>query len=350
MISLPGWISRRFQRRLPERRAGPVPSKPRRVAPVTPDSLKATPVMASSQAQPPPTLASDVDPVFYPWLIGVDGFDVRPLSDVEEHILETFEHVVTGQRAAANLVPRLPMVIPQLMQSLKDERTTGVRLARLIKKDPVLAGEVIRLANSAFYRRARKITSIGQAVFILGRDGLRELVARVTLYPIFNVRSGRATRRVGGRIWCQSERCAVACSCLAERRGADVFAAYLTGLVSNVGLMAGFRLMDQVLGKDEPVPSASELYRQLINQAERLTRRVLEDWDFPEAILEAVNEKSCPEADGPRSSLGEILHLGDHYGKLSLLIEDRRIIEGVELRGLAADPCLRRLMAQEASH
>jgi HD-like signal output (HDOD) protein len=296
------------------------------------------------------TPAIRVDRWFYPWLLDLDVFDELSLSHSETQVLEAFEQLVTGQKSSTNLVPRLPMVIPQLMRGLKDDTVTGAQLARQIARDPVLVGEVIRVANSPYYRRARKISSIEQAVVLLGRNGLHQLVARVAFYPIFNLKSGHVTNLAASRVWTQSERCAVVCHCLAEQLDQDVFSAYLAGLVSNVGLMVGFRLMDQVLDKQrDPIPSSRDFYRVFIEHSRRLSHRIIDEWNFPESVVRAIDEQAMPDPDAVRSRswLGAILDVADQYSKFNLLVEKQRLpADEVDPLILISEPCYRRLLTE----
>jgi len=287
-----------------------------------------------------------VDRWFYPWLLDLGAFTDLSLSQSEARVLDAFEPLATGQKSSSTLVPRLPMVIPQLMRSLKDDTMTGVQLARQIARDPVLVGEVIRVANSPYYRRSRKISNIEQAVVLLGRDGLHQLVARVAFYPIFNLKSGHVTNLAAARVWMQSERCALVCHCLAEQRREDVFSAYLTGLVANVGLMVGFRLMDQVLDKQhDPIPNSGAFYSVFIERSRQLSHRITEEWNFPESVIQAIDEQIDPAPNAARSWLGAILAVADQYAKLNLLVEKQRLPEDeVDTRILMSEPCYRRLL------
>lgn len=283
---------------------------------------------------------------FYPWLLDLSAFADLSLSQSETRVLDAFEQLVTGQKSSSTLVPRLPMVIPQLMRSLKDETMTGAQLARQITRDPVLVGEVIRVANSPYYRRARKISNIEQAVVLLGRDGLHQLVARVAFYPIFNLKSGHVTNLAASRVWTQSERCALVCHCLAEQHGQDVFSAYLAGLVANVGLMVGFRLMDQVLDKQlDPIPNSGAFYRVFIERSRQLSHRIIDEWNFPESVIQAIDEQANPQPNAARSWLGGILDVADQYAKLNLLVEKQRLPEDeVDANMFLSEPCYRRLL------
>lgn len=292
-----------------------------------------------------PTSPQQVDQWFYPWLIERDAFVDQPLSHPETELLESFEQLARGQRSSA-LVPRLPMVIPQLMRSLKDERLSGAQLASQIAKDPALVGEVIRVANSPYYRRAHQITSLEQAVVLLGRDGLHQLIARVAFYPIFNLRGGRVIHSAAARVWSQSERCALLCHCLARRLKQDAFAAYLAGLTLNLGLIVGLRLMDQRFERAEaPLPIAAAFYQEWVQLARQLSHQIIASWNFPEGAIQAVGEYAT--AKTPASALGRCLALADCYSKLNLLFEKGRLSpETLDVTELLADPCYRRLSVE----
>ena len=227
------------------------------------------------------------------WLLDLEFFTPQPLSYAETEALTAFEQIVTSGRPLAHMMPRLPAIIPQLMQGLKDDNISGAQLARQIARDPVLVGEVIGLANTPYYRRCHKITSIEQAVLLLGQNGLRHLVSRVAFYPILNAHSRTMTRLNGTRLWNQSEHCALICRKIAEHEKMDAFAAYLAGLVSNVGLLVGLRVMDQLF-----TTNASSLlhswafYQVFIGLAKRLSCCIVTDWGFPKAVTQALFEQT----------------------------------------------------------
>src|SRR5205085_8589672 len=116
--------------------------------------------------------------------------------------------------AAAAWVPRVPSVVPHLLQTLRERDGSMSALARQLAQDPVLVAAVLRIANSPYYRSAKPIGSIEQALLILGQDTLRQLLASVAFKPILNLQSGAVTRRGAPLVWDQSERCGVACHVL----------------------------------------------------------------------------------------------------------------------------------------
>jgi hypothetical protein len=118
------------------------------------------------------------------------------LSDAETRVLEALAAIVGTQQSGAALVRRMPGLVPQLLQSLRSETFSGSALSRTIATDPVLVAAVVRLANSCYRGTGQSITSVEQAVILIGQEGLRQLITTVAFRPIIDVRSGFYTRRL----------------------------------------------------------------------------------------------------------------------------------------------------------
>ncbi len=66
-----------------------------------------------------------------------------------------------------NYAPRRPMQLPKLMRAINDETASRREFSQIIAGDPALAGNLLRLANSPFYRHGP------QAVESLDRQAVR---------------------------------------------------------------------------------------------------------------------------------------------------------------------------------
>jgi len=78
--------------------------------------------------------------------------------------------------AAINSLPPLPQVAMKLIQLLNDPQVSATDVAQLINTDISITAKVLRLANSAFYGIPRTITTINNAVVILGMKMVNSLV------------------------------------------------------------------------------------------------------------------------------------------------------------------------------
>ncbi len=81
-------------------------------------------------------------------------------------------------------LPTLPPVITKLTKLLADDNTTVLHLARVIEKDQVLTSKVLRLVNSAFYGFPRRISTVSNAIVLLGFNVIRTLIITTSIFEM----------------------------------------------------------------------------------------------------------------------------------------------------------------------
>jgi putative nucleotidyltransferase with HDIG domain len=81
-------------------------------------------------------------------------------------------------------LPTLPDVVARVMQIVSNPLTTAEDLNQVISLDQALTFKVLRLANSAYYGFPKEITTITQAVMILGFNTIRNLALSVSVHKM----------------------------------------------------------------------------------------------------------------------------------------------------------------------
>ncbi|HEY6923423.1 MAG TPA: response regulator [Steroidobacteraceae bacterium] len=110
----------------------------------------------------------------------------RQLESVIERCLRL--HQLLRQQSLRRIVgrierlPAMPRVYTQLRTSLANEMVSAHDIGEIVAADPVIAAKVLQLVNSAFFRLARRITNIEQAVSYLGFTAIRNLTLSVELF------------------------------------------------------------------------------------------------------------------------------------------------------------------------
>lgn len=280
---------------------------------------------------------SDVNANYQHWLFNAGDSDKFDLNPVEQKILDNLENIIKSSDSGSNLIKRMPGVIPQLLQSLRQENFSGADLARKIAHDVVLVGALMRLVNSSLYNPSKSITSIEHAVFILGHNGLRQLISGVAFMPIIELESGSYTKNIAPRIWAHSEHCVVACRVLAPELNVNPFEAFLAGLIQNVGLVVSLRIIDQVAGANQTIGS-SDFFTALTRHAHTLSCNISREWRFPEAVSNSIEEQGKVYNTAAMSPMGKVLSLGDYLSKIRILVDNNCLTEGDPrvLHGLSA--------------
>ncbi len=83
---------------------------------------------------------------------------------------------------------RRPMMLPQLLRAVHDKKSTQHQLADIFARDPALAGNLLKVANSPVYRVSEDpVESLDRAVAMLGTDGLHSLIATALVQPVFKL-------------------------------------------------------------------------------------------------------------------------------------------------------------------
>lgn len=260
----------------------------------------------------------EVDATWYRWLTASSGYQAS--DELQERILDAVRALVHDPAGAAELVPRMPELIPQLMRSLAEEDMSAGDLSRQVAQDKVLVAEVIRESNSAYYRPLTPIETLEAAVMMLGHNGLRMLLARVALRPLIKMQGAGFARQAAPQVWNQSEKSAFAASLMAPGLSAGVFEAYLAGLMQNIGLVVAFRVADGLV-EGNRMPGSSAFGLRLMGVSRQLSAVIARHWDFPPEVADAIHD---PGAD---TGLAQALALGDRIAKLRVLIDGRVLVD-----------------------
>jgi HD-like signal output (HDOD) protein len=310
------WIARLF--------GGGGAAAPAAPAASTPAAEPGPPAAASADAAPGATATSqETDPgqAFWRWLsAGAASVSAPGAARHALLVLGELDRLILAPADAGGLVPRVPDVIPQLLRSLRDEAASSADLARQVARDPALVAELIREANSPLYRASSQVRTIDAALLVLGRNGLRMLLARAAFRPLIGMQGGRHSRQAGPRIWRHTEHCAQAAGMLAPGLGADPFEAYLAGLMEDLGLIVALRLFDGML-EAEALPQDPAFVDALLARTRALAAQIAMQWELPPPIAAAILGAGGkgPSAGQP---LARALGQAEQLALLRLLVDD----------------------------
>lgn len=140
---------------------------------------------------------------------------------------------------AIDRAPSLPHIVGQVLQRVGDAHSSTADLEKLIEQDMVLAGKVLKLVNSAFYRRPQPVGSIREAVSIIGFASLRSVVLAASTSNILLVDLEPYGMSRGG-LWRNSIATAAVARAVGIKAGAgpDMSEEYFAaGLLRDVGLL-----------------------------------------------------------------------------------------------------------------
>jgi len=81
-------------------------------------------------------------------------------------------------------IPPLKLNLLQLMSEVNKEDFEIAKVEKIIKRDISLSYKLLRLINSAYFRRVQEVTSIKQAMVLIGEDKIRQFISFIALSGI----------------------------------------------------------------------------------------------------------------------------------------------------------------------
>jgi len=203
-------------------------------------------------------------------------------------------------------LPAMPQVYARLQSLLASDATSVHDVAELIASDAAITAKVLQLVNSAFFRLARRITNIEQAVNHLGFGAIRNLVISAEIFSRWPSRDTRCVLNIDKLQSHVHQVAAVAHSLAAGTPRADD--ALLAGLLHDIGYWVlanecSDNLVEAVsVAVTNKIP-LHEAETQVIGASHaQIGAYLLGIWGLPYPVIEAVAHHHTPESI-PQSEL-----------------------------------------------
>lgn len=203
--------------------------------------------------------------------------------------------------SSAGDLPTIPQIASQAIQLLEDPDSSVADLRELIEQDAALAARILKVSNSSVYSFAQEVLSLDQALALLGRRTVSNLVMAVALRQTYDD-FGPMERM----LWEHSAAAGPVAAGLAERvgRGIDRDEAFTAGLLHDIGKAA---LANSHKGEYEAVMERVHAENIRFADAEmdvfgfdhaELGARVAKEWGLPERVATVIRYHHDREAFG----------------------------------------------------
>lgn len=204
-----------------------------------------------------------------------------------------------------NFIPPIPAVIVELLKTLDDENANMSTIARVIAKDPPMSMNVLKVANSAFYRLANKVSNVDHAVKMLGVKEISMICVSCGAYQAL-----KPARDVGTfslqEFWKHSVATGVIARTLCKELSVgDRQTIYFGGLLHDIGKVVLDRFAHDVykivmqITQDECIPMI-EAEKNIIGEShDEVGGIIMEKWKFPFVLADIArfhhNLSASPE-------------------------------------------------------
>lgn len=145
-------------------------------------------------------------------------------------------------------LPTLSPIAVKIINLAADETSSAKDIAGVITLDPALTARLLKVVNSPFYGFANEISSIPQAVAILGMKAVRTLSLCISILETFPL-DGESKFDYQD-FWQRSFASAVSCKLTAQKLGLHIEEeAFIAGLTQNIGSLIFVRYFPERYGR-----------------------------------------------------------------------------------------------------
>ncbi|MCC8107849.1 MAG: HDOD domain-containing protein [Planctomycetes bacterium] len=197
-------------------------------------------------------------------------------------------------------MPALPNVVARLTRLIADPKTTASDINSALSSDPGLVTRILKLVNSSYYGFSRRITTITNAVVILGFNQVRNLALSAFMFDTFAKSKDGSLLDVGG-LWRHSIGAAFLAAAIAKGTKPILEEdAFICGLLHDLGK---FIMAEKAVADAGRVVGLVRERDLLFIEAERkilgydhavLGAVVMERWNLPPTLVNVVRHHHEP--------------------------------------------------------
>lgn len=197
--------------------------------------------------------------------------------------------------------PSMPGAGARMLALLQEQDTKVSEIEEILRYDPGLTANVLKLANSAYFGVPSKIGSLKQAVVLLGMKRLMHLVVASCVSAVMD-KSVAGYDLPAGDLWRHSVAVSIAGEAMVKDKkkhgNIDVFT---PALLHDIGkLVLGsfvseeLEAIQQIAGKGVPFVVAENMV--LGTDHAEIGARILERWNLPAEVINAVRWHHDPDS------------------------------------------------------
>jgi len=234
--------------------------------------------------------------------------------------------------------PGMPATAAKLITMLKNSESTADQIEEVLRYDAGLTANILKLTNSAYFGIPSKVSSVRQAILMLGWKRVIQLVMTMCMSTVMK-KPVPGYDLPQGALWQHSVAVSVAAEAVVKAlkipEAEEVFTAALLHDIGKL-VLGGFvkNDLDQIKSMvSKGIAFEVAEYMVIGTDHAEIGARILEKWAFPEGLVNAVNWHHDPETCENHCTLSDIVHIANTVG---LRIGFGREIEGLRIEPSAA--------------
>ncbi|MBC7405441.1 MAG: HDOD domain-containing protein [Cytophaga sp.] len=211
-------------------------------------------------------------------------------------------------------LPTLPAIVMELLNEIDNDDLDTHRLTQKVSNDLALTATTLRYANSAYYSTMIKVTTIQQAISLMGLSNVKKIITMAALVGCFPENNCRGFNHKD--FWRHSNAVGIAAKLIAKRLNFNCDIAFTAGLLHDLGSLVLVTQFPQQYAiaidyKNAHHVSQLEAERNVLGIDHAVVGAALAaEWNFSDVMKNAIAGHHEPEKPG-LGFLATIIHMAD---------------------------------------
>ncbi|MCP4567913.1 MAG: HDOD domain-containing protein [FCB group bacterium] len=216
----------------------------------------------------------------------------------------------------------MPQSLTQILNMVGKDDFSMEDLSEVILKDPGLTSKILKMANSAFYRQRSQISTVKQAVVMLGMMQVKCLALSASVFQTERLEDdyNLDMKELSSHFISVAIGCNMLADVLDINIGEEVFVA---GLLHDIGMVYFIHHFPddykQVISRLEEYPSLIEAERNILGIDHATIGGMLaEKWNFPKPLCDSISKHHELPSRIDEIGIVEIVQLSELISKSAL--------------------------------
>lgn len=223
--------------------------------------------------------------------------------------------------------PVLPTVVSHVMQITADPDSSQKDLIKVITPDQSLTSTILKMSNSAFYGLMREVSTLQQALTILGFAEIRNLVLTKAVFNSFKTLKKNDKWDIK-EFWEHSFFCGLAAKIIGTELKVSKNELFTAGLIHDLGKLVIYMATPddffKIIEEAESTKVGTYLAEKNIlgTTHDEVGIGLVKKWMFPEPLMAAVEFHHHPLDAKKHTDFSFIIHVADLLAHLSISKKD----------------------------
>lgn len=226
----------------------------------------------------------------------------------DQSFLEIIQEFVDSDRVT---LPPFDKTALRVQQEIQKEDVQIGRIEKLIIADPAMSSQILKIANSAFFKGLTKVMTVRDAIIRLGLNEVTRMVMVLSQKSLYETKD-QYIKNYRNILWQHALVCALTSQWVARESGFENLSqeVFFASLLHDIGKLFLITVVEKIkTSREIPfMPSKAVVSEIIKNQHTRQGYHLLKKWNLPDKYCQVVKEHHDEKFD-PANVPGIILRL-----------------------------------------